>query len=121
MRFVHLFARLHRGAAFAVLGVALTTLALSLSQCRTVDERLTGVTLSSAKPGQCVANCGKAFLAAKKLEINRHKTLVAVCAGDTVCLALENIRFEQSLELLKADHRACLATCHHQGSGDGGR
>ena len=50
MRLVPIFARLRRGVTFVVLGVGLTTLALSLSQCKMVEERLTGVSLYSAKP-----------------------------------------------------------------------
>ena len=94
MRLVHLFARLRRGAAFVVLGVGLTTLALSLSQCRMVEERLTGISLDSAKPGKCISQCAEAFVESKALEVDRHQAAVRACAKDPVCLALENIRFE---------------------------
>jgi len=123
MRVVRFFARLRRGATFAVLGVGLTALALSLSQCQMVEERLTGldVSLDSAKPANCMSQCTKEYATSKALEIKKHQALVRACAGDPVCLALEDIRFEKALELLKTDQKVCQANCHHQGGGGGGR
>lgn len=119
MRLDSISSRLRRVSAFAVLGVGLTALALSLSQCQMVGERLTGVDLTAAKPSQCMNKCAKVYVEAKKLEIDHHKELAKACAGDTVCLALEDARFAQALELLKANQTACQSGCHHQGSGTG--
>ena len=126
MRIVRFFARLRRGATFAVLGVGLTMLALSLSQCQMVEERITGVSevslnSNSTLPSNCMRQCAKQFVESKALEIIKHQALVKACAGDPVCLALEDIRFEKALELLKAGQKACQAGCHHQGGGGGGR
>jgi len=126
MRVVRFFARLRRGATFAVVGVGLTTLALSLSQCQMVEERLTGVSevslnSNSATPSNCMGQCAEQYIKSKALEIKKHQALVKACAGDPVCLALEDIRFEKALQLLKADQKACQAGCHHQGGGGGGR
>ena len=119
MRLVHLVGRLRRGAAFAVLGVALATLALSLSQCQMVEERLTGVSLDCAKPNQCVIKCTKVLVESTAREIHTHVVNVKTCHRDSVCLALENIRHVDALKLIAANHKACLAQCHHQGSGGG--
>ena len=103
-----------------MLGVGLTTLALSLSQCQMVEERLTGVSLGAAKPAQCFSLCAQAYVASKALEIDNHQAIVQACAGDTVCLALEDIRFEEALKLLRIAQKDCQAKCHHQGGGSGG-
>jgi hypothetical protein len=121
MRFVHLFARLRRGAAFAVLGVALTTLALSLSQCQMVGERIAGISLSKANPGQCISNCAHTYNDSVRVESEFHVSKVHSCASDSVCLALEEMRHEAEMNRLQLGRAACQAKCHHQGSGGGGR
>jgi hypothetical protein len=121
MRLAHHLRRLHRGAAFAVFGVVLATLALSLSQCRMVEERLTGVSLNKARPDQCVTTCAMAYNDSVRVESSLHVTNVHSCASDSLCLALEEMRHEAAMDRIQTGRVACLAECHHQGSGGGGR
>jgi hypothetical protein len=121
MRHSHIFGRLPRGAAFAVLGVALTTLALSLSQCQMVEERLTGVSLNSTKPDLCVTNCTTTYNGFIRVESTTHVANVKNCASDSLCLALEGMRHDAEVDRIQIARYACLAECRHQGSGGGGR
>jgi hypothetical protein len=116
-----LFGLLRRGSAFAVLGVVLAAVTLGLSQCRMVDERLTGVSLARLNPDKCMSICAREYGAAKKAESQLHVENVKACAGDTLCLALEETRHEQAVEQINLDRIECMSDCHHQGQGGGGR
>jgi len=121
MHLANPFPRVRRRATFALLGVLLTASALGLTQCRMIDERLTGVSLDCARPDKCVTKCNKDLVDGTAHEIFLHLKNVHACDRDSVCIALENVRFVNALKQLQLDHRACLANCHHQGAGGGGR
>jgi hypothetical protein len=121
MRLARPTGRLNRRAALALLGILLTTAALSLSQCRMVQENLTGVSLDRTKPSKCVEKCSKTLAQKLLVETTQHANRLRDCAGDPVCAALENARHEQALASIYASYRSCLDDCHHQGSGGGGR
>ncbi len=46
---------------------------------------------------------------------------VKSCAGDSICLALEDIRHEQAVTRIQTARQDCINSCHHQGGGTGGR
>jgi hypothetical protein len=121
MRLAPTTATFRRRAALVFLGVLLATVALGLSQCKMVNENLTGVSLDRQKPDQCIAKCSKTL--AQRIEVagKVHVSHLRDCAGDPVCIALENARYEAVLQQLYANYRDCLGNCHHQGSGGGGR
>jgi hypothetical protein len=121
MRLAHPVRHLRRGAAFAILGVVLAASALSLNQCRMVDERLTGVSIDRASPDKCMAKCNQAYNDSIRAESDLHVTYVHSCASDSVCLALEGMRHEAAVGRIQAGRKACHSQCHHQGSGGGGR
>ena len=116
------FARSRRGSALAVLGVVLAAAAmLSLSQCRSVDERLTGVAMDKGHPDKCFQECNKDFDKGMKEEDKLHDKNVKACRRDPVCLALEQARHDAAVDQLKVGLRQCEQGCHHQGRGGGGR
>ena len=121
MRLAHPIGPLRRGAALTLLGVVLSTLALGLSQCRMVDERLTGVSLSSTRPNDCLNACFVDFKAAMAVEKAVHKQEIADCAGDSLCLVLEGQRHAQAVQQIQDNRQICNQNCQHQGSGAGGR
>lgn len=120
MRLAHPFSTRPR-AALVILGVLLTVAALGLSQCRMVDESMTGVSLDKMKPSKCIHDCGKVLADSLLVEGKLHAEILRGCNGDEVCQALENARFQPILDRLYAMYRECVNTCHHQGSGGGGR
>lgn len=125
MHLAHTLARLRRSAAIAALGVLLAAVALSLTQCRMVDERLTGISrtpdFAKSKPEKCFKECQHEFKEEMEEEVEEHVERIHECHGDSLCLALEAIRHERAVGHLKEDLRKCREKCHHQGHGGGGR
>ncbi|MBI5710833.1 MAG: hypothetical protein HZC42_11100 [Candidatus Eisenbacteria bacterium] len=125
MHLARIPARLRRSAGVAALGVLLAVVALSLTQCRLVDERLTGISRSAeftkSKPEKCFKECHEDFQEAMEKEVERHVRAVHACAGDSVCLALEQVRHERAIDGFKDTEKKCREKCHHQGHGGGGR
>jgi len=121
MHLAHTVARLRRRSAFLGLGVLLIATALSLTQCRMVGERLTGVDLECARPDKCISACQQVFNGLMAAEADQHVLLVKQCNGDPVCLATEEIRHEQAVSRIQMGRQECVNRCHHQGGGHGGR
>ncbi len=114
-------ARLRRGSALLGLGALCVAAALSLTQCRMVGEQLTGIDFQKAHPDRCINNCVTTANNLIRDESVLHVQNVQACAGDSVCLALEEIRHEQAVDRIQAGRDACINDCHHQGGGQGGR
>ncbi len=110
-----------RGSALAGLGLLLAATALSLGQCKMVNEQLTGVDLSASQPDRCINTCVQAFNDSIGVESDLHVANVHGCAGDSLCLALEGLRHEAAVVRIQTGRKACLDNCHHQGRGGGGR
>jgi hypothetical protein len=119
MHLARIIGNLRRGSAFAVLGVALAAMAVGLSQCKMVDESLTGVSLEKAKPQNCMVECAKAYNDSVRVESDLHKSNVQACARDSVCLALEGMRHDAAMTRIQMGRDACQSDCHHQGGGGG--
>lgn len=120
MHLAHNFRRARRGAVTAFLGAALIVVALGLSQCRMVNEQLTGVAVGPAKATNCLNTCASVWNDSVRVESALHVSNVHVCTGDPVCLALENARWAAVSARLAAGRLDCQNNCHHQGSGEGG-
>lgn len=108
-----------RGTALLAFGVALIGAALTLSQCKMIDERLTGVSPLKNKPGDCVSACSQAYNDSLRAEAQLHVTNVQACNSESVCLAMEELRHEQAIDRIQTGRRQCQQNCHHQGSGGG--
>lgn len=111
--------RLRRGIALLALGVLLAGAALTLSQCKMVDERLTGVSLVKAQPSSCASGCAQAYNDSIRVESALHVTNVHTCGTDPVCAAMEELRHEQAVDRIQSGRRQCQEDCHHQGHGGG--
>ena len=110
-----------RLAYLAILAVAGVT-ALMLSQCKLVDERLTGVSDAfQIQPASCILDCVKAADQAIRAEADRYNHAVQQCHGDPACLAAEAARHLATAKQIIVDRDVCLGECHHQGGGEGGR
>ncbi len=108
-------------AYFAILVVAGVT-ALVLSQCKLVDERLTGVaTPLKGAPTDCFANCAHAANDLIRAESQRHVDAIHACNGDAACEAAEEIVHENNVNTIQNGRAACESQCHQDGSGAGGR
>jgi hypothetical protein len=108
-------------AYFAILVLAGVT-ALVLSQCKLVDERLTGVaTPLKGTPTDCFANCAHAANDLIRAESQRHVNAIHACNGDAACEAAEEIVHENNVNTIQNGRASCESQCHQDGSGAGGR
>ncbi len=121
MHLAPILARLRRGSALFGLGILFVTVALSLTQCRMVGEQLTGVDLQKAHPDKCINNCVQTANQLIRAESDLHTQNVKACAGDSICLAQEQIRHDQAVDRIQMGRDQCINDCHHQGGGTGGR
>ena len=113
---------IRRAASFAGFAALLSLAALGLSQCRIVDDRLTGVRAQTLRggPPACLVQCQGAAHQALRAESQLHTTNVKACNGDAACLAAEEERHKAAVASIQTARRACLDGCHHQGRGRGG-
>jgi len=111
---------LRRGAALVALLVVACASALTLTQCRMVNERLTGVTSFSLSTDKCLMACASAYNDSIRAESNLHKVNVHTCGSDPVCQAIENARHDAAVNRIQTGRAQCQSDCHHQGGGTGG-
>lgn len=96
---------------------------LSLSQCKMVDERLTGVSSFTAQQnaGQCISGCAHQYNDSIRVEVALHLANVAACNQSVTCLENEEARHEAAVARIQLGRLNCMQNCHHQGGGVGGR
>jgi len=112
--------RLSRLLPLAALLVVLALSSLTLVHCRVVDERVTGVDLTTAA-GDCIKQCKVEFQEAMKAERARHKQALKECGEDPICRERENERYRNRVRELEELLRQCRMGCYNEGSGTGGR
>jgi len=107
----------------ALLAVTILS-AVTLSQCRVADDRLTGVHLDATQAtndrGQCVQDCQERFRRALDAEEARHEAALEACGEDTACKQAENDLHAQMLGQIKDDMKNCKKNCYNEGGGKGG-
>ena len=104
----------------AILVVSLSILGgLLLTQCRSVTDNVFGRNIDANKASNCMNDCAKAGVAATQAENALHQANVAACNGDPACLAAEETRHDAAKNAVDAARKACQATCHDQGGGQG--
>ena len=103
----------------ALLGITVVT----LSQCRAVEDNLTGVSASLARggPGTCISRCAKAASDLMRAEEEQNQINRDNCGGDAICLALEKARNAEAKADIEEGRRECFDGCHYQSGGKGGR
>ncbi len=111
-----------RLATQILLLLAVAAASLTLTQCRMVGDRLTGVSVGPFKrPGSCFDACYDRYRRQIKSESDLHVSLIKNCNGDKACEEEEEARHEAALENIQAEREACLNTCHQQGRGTAGQ
>src|SRR6185436_13688146 len=84
--------RLRRGFAFVALAAVLGFAAVGLTQCRMVNDTVTGVDLSNASgrlsaKSACKKQCNEKFKACKRAEEARHKAAKKACGSGSAASA----------------------------------
>ena len=120
----------HKGSRMSRLVVAIAfiagviAIAASLSQCRLVEDRITGVERtpgSGSARSSCVADCNEQYKAGRKAENDRHRAALQACGDDKTCRKTEDELHEANLEQLVAQLQSCKQGCYNEGSIGGGR
>jgi len=117
---------LSRRARAVLLLAAGILIALTVSQCRMVDDRVLAPSVelsasNSSRSGACVTACSRTYADAMQAESALHTAAVQTCAGNPDCLLNESNRHEAAVARITANRKACMDNCHHQGGGSGGR
>jgi len=125
MNIDHRNPRLRRGFAFVALAALLGLSVVGLSQCRMVDDTVTGVDLKANSGvnarSDCVHQCNEKYKACKRAEDARHKAQVRTCGSDKSCKKDEQrLHKELHLACVRA-MQECKRSCYNEGAGIGGR
>ena len=125
MNIDHRNPRLRRGFAFVALAAVLGLSAVGLTQCRMVDDTVTGVDLKS-NPGlsarsACVRQCNEAAKQCKKQESIRHKLAKRACGHDAACRKAESRRHKEAKKECSRRKKLCKRNCYNEGAGSAGR
>ena len=125
MNIDHRNPRLRRGFAFVALAALLGLSVVGLSQCRLVDDTVTGVDLSANSGvnarSQCVHQCNEKFKACKRAEDARHKAAQRACGSDKACKKAEQRLHKQNKLACVRAMQLCKRNCYNEGAGVGGR
>ena len=127
MNIDHRNPRVRRGFAFVALAAVLGLAAVGLTQCRMVNDNVTGVDLRSGSGtlsarSACVKQCNEKFKACIKAEQARHKAAIKACGShNSPCKKAElNLHKANQLSCVR-QMQECKRTCYNEGAGVGGR
>ena len=124
MNIDHRNPRLRRGFAFVALAAVLGLAAVGLSQCRMVDDTVTGVDLSAnsglSARSDCVHQCNEKYKACRRAEDARHKAAKAACS-DNACKKAEDRLHQANHKECVRQMQLCKRNCYNEGSGNAGR
>ena len=124
--------RLRREFTFIALTGVLGLSALGLSQCRLMDDTVTGVNLKSngsysTSRGECDKDCNEEFKDCRKAEDQLTKGRLRACDSlsepqRSACRSAEVTRHTAADKACSERKKACKKACsYREGSGDGGR
>jgi len=120
----HRSLRMPRSLGLALLIAGVLLAAASLSQCRLVEDRITGVSggLGSQQArSDCLDRCNQQYRAARAAENNRHRIALQACGNDKTCRKNEDQLHQQNLQALIDRMQQCKQGCYNEGAAIGGR
>jgi hypothetical protein len=134
MNIDHRNPRLRRGFAFVALAAVLGLSAVGLTQCRLVDDSVTGVDLKSnssafcSHRSSCIHKCQELYKQCKKAEEALHKTKNRACDklhnwyDRWACRKAEDRRHCDALKACSRAYQLCQKACRYrEGAGSAGR
>ena len=126
--------RVRRGFTFIALAAVLSLSAVGLTQCRMMDDSVTGVDLksntaygTSKEKQKCQKECDALFKACKKSNDDRNKAEKKRCdtlpkAQKAACKKAESTRKKDETKACSERKKACKKACsYREGNGNGGR
>lgn len=118
MRLATLRPRLRRALSFSALAIVLAFTSISLTQCRMVADRLTGVQPLTNRTDRCIERCRDIYRISIIIENAINRIKIQLCQGNAACLAAEAARHQAALATIEQRRTACIQDCHNQGGGD---
>lgn len=130
--FHHSNPRLRRGLTFVALAATLGLASLTLSQCRLVDNNVTGPDLSSSgltakKVSTCEKKCNDKYKSCVDREDSRYRSALRACdckpkRQQKSCKESEKKRHDENRKSCQRALTLCKKNCgYREGSGNGGR
>jgi hypothetical protein len=106
------------------MAAALGLVTVTLSQCRLVNDSVTGVDLVSGRLSNrstCKKACDETFKAQAKAEEDRFKDAKRACGSDKDCKKAVEDDHKNREDGLRDDREKCKKGCYNEGGGQGGR
>jgi len=104
------------------LAAAIVLSAVALSQCRMVQDNLTGVRAGAGRlsaRSTCTKLCNSAFEAAMRAEEARHRDALRACDHDSDCRQAESVRHLVNVGQIDEARKNCKRACYNEGAGGG--
>jgi hypothetical protein len=129
-QFLHDHKRHRRGLTFAALAALLSLSAVGLTQCKMVDNNVTGVEIQQDNSfhgrNACRDRCWREYKKARLAEERRHWDALCKCArlkgkAEKDCKSVEQKKHQDIVMKLRAIRKACKNKCYNEGGGHGGR
>ena len=125
MHIDHRNPRVRRGFAFVALAAVLGLTAVGLTQCRMVDDKVTGVDLRAGNgqlshKSSCTKQCNDQYKACVRAEEARHKAAKRACGHDAACKKAEDKKHRDNLKACETAKKQCKKSCYNEGAGNAG-
>ena len=121
----HRTPRLKRGLTFLALAAFLGLTVVGLTQCRMVNDNVTGVDLKAATGtsarSDCVRQCNEKRKACMRSEDARHKAAKRACGSDKACKKAEDRLHKDNHKECVRQSQLCKRGCYNEGAGTAGR
>ena len=125
MSFDHGNLRLRRALGLVALSALLGLSAAGLTQCRLVDDTVTGTELNTASGtssrSSCVRQCNEQRKACFRAEDARHKAAKRACGTDNSCKKAEERLHRDNHKECVRQSQLCKRGCYNEGAGSAGR
>lgn len=107
--------------------LALASVGLGLSQCRSVNDPTIQITKGAngpldARHKECTMRCDREHKAAKDSELELHKRVIRACGTDLACRKYEHERYRDAKKAIEGRKKACKFLCrYNEGGVSGGK
>ena len=125
MNIDHRNPRLRRGFAFVALAAVLGLAAVGITQCRMVNDNVTGVDLRAGAGtlsgrSSCVHHCNDLYKACLRGEESRYKSAKRACGSDFSCKKAEQRLHRDNIKACENSKKQCKKSCYNEGAGNAG-
>ena len=125
MHIDHRNPRVRRGFAFVALAAVLGLAAVGITQCRMVNDNVTGVDLRAGAGtlsgrSSCVRHCNDLYKACLRAEEARYKAAKRACGSNFNCKKNEQRTHRDNIKACENAKKQCKKSCYNEGAGNSG-